>query len=281
MPRDLKIFTLPLAAFSMAYAIGCSQPPSPPSTDTASSPAKAPTKQNEEHGHKEGANGGIIVPVGRDSYHAEAIFDKAGPVRLFMLGKDETKIQEVDAQTLTAFVKEEGASEFVEFHLQPKPQPGDTQGTTSLFVGVLPAELRGKVVEVTVPTINVKGERFRFGFKSVAEKHGDDMPDKVAGEEERKLYLTPGGKYTEADIKANGGVTASQKYKGAMAKHDMKPKSGDKICPITETKANPKFIWVIGGSKYEFCCPPCVDEFVKLAKEHPEEIKDPKDYVKK
>jgi len=110
---------------------------------------------------------------------------------------------------------------------------------------------------------------------------GDDMPAGVDADEERTLYLTPGGLYTEADIKANGSVTASEKYKGKMAKHDMKPKAGDKICPITMTKANPKFTWIIGGKTYEFCCPPCIDEYVLLAKTSPKEVLDPSEYVKK
>ncbi len=109
----------------------------------------------------------------------------------------------------------------------------------------------------------------------------DDMPAGVDADEERALYLTPGGLYTEADIKANGSMTASDKYKGKMAKHDMKPKAGDKICPITMTKANPKFTWIIGGKTYEFCCPPCIDEYVLLAKTSPKEVLDPNEYVKK
>jgi hypothetical protein len=111
--------------------------------------------------------------------------------------------------------------------------------------------------------------------------HDDGMPDGLADAEARTLYLTPGGKYTEADIKANGSVTAGAKFKGVMSKHDFKPKVGDAICPITLTKVNPKFTWIIGGKTYQFCCPPCIDEFVLLAKESPTEIKDPSFYVKK
>lgn len=110
---------------------------------------------------------------------------------------------------------------------------------------------------------------------------GDDMPAGVSADEERALYLTPGGLYTEADIKANGSVTAGDKYKGKMAKHDMKPKAGEKVCPITMTKANPKFTWIIGGKTYEFCCPPCIDEYVLLAKTSPKEVLDPSEYIKK
>lgn len=111
---------------------------------------------------------------------------------------------------------------------------------------------------------------------------GDDsMPTGVSADDERALYLTPGGLYTEADIKANGSMTAGDKYKGKMAKHDMKPKAGDKVCPITMTKANPKFTWIIGGKTYEFCCPPCIDEYVLLAKTSPKEVLDPSEYIKK
>jgi YHS domain-containing protein len=106
------------------------------------------------------------------------------------------------------------------------------------------------------------------------------MPSSVAPDEERQLYLTPGGKYTEADIKANGNVTASQKFKGVVSKHDAKPKPGDRICPVSMTKANPDFTWIVNGKPYQFCCPPCVDEFVKGAKERPDELQDPDVFIK-
>ncbi len=106
-------------------------------------------------------------------------------------------------------------------------------------------------------------------------------PSKVADADERALYLTPGGKYTEGDIRANGAVTASAKFKGLKAQHDVKPQPGDKLCPISMTKANPKFSWVIGGQTYEFCCPPCVDEFVALAKETPDAVRPPESYRRK
>jgi len=109
----------------------------------------------------------------------------------------------------------------------------------------------------------------------------EDHSRSHAKDAEKKLYLTPGGIYTESDIKANGSMTATQKFKGLKAQHDLKPKPDDKICPITLTKANPKFSWVIDGKTYEFCCPPCVDEFVGLSKESPNEIKPPEFYRQK
>jgi YHS domain-containing protein len=120
---------------------------------------------------------------------------------------------------------------------------------------------------------------------TVAEGNHDgdeaDMPEDLSLDEARKLYLVAGGAYTEADIKANGSTTAYEKFKGQMAKHDAKPKVGDLLCPISMTKANPKFSWVIGGQTYQFCCPPCIDEYVLLAKEHPGELKAPSEFVKK
>ena len=236
----------------------------------------------EEHGHKPGAHGGTIVSLGRDSYHVEAVFEKGGLLKLFTLGKDEARIIDVENQTLKAYVKEEGASEAAEMDLNPVPRAGDKPGRTSQFVGKLPSDLVGKALVVTIPIIAVEGERFRVGFASTLPRHEEGMPIGVtSAAEEKELYLKPGGIYTEADIQANGNITASQKFKGIPSKHDMKPKPGDKICPVTMTKANPKFMWIVAGKTYEFCCPPCVDEFLTWAKTEPDLVKDPDSYVKK
>ena len=270
----------------MLLAVGCGKQQGAAATGAADVQAPAsgdPTAAavDDEHAHKPGAHGGIIVTIGRDSYHAEALFEQGGTLRLLMLGKDEAKVLEVDKQTFTGYAKPVGATESIAFELRTVPQSGDAEGKTSQFVGQLPESLAGQAVEVTIPSVRINGERFRLGFASATESHpADMMPDKVSDEEEVKLYLTAGGIYTDADIKANGGMTASQKFKGAMSSHDMNPKPGDKICPVTMTKANPKFTWVVGGKTYEFCCPPCVDEFVKTAKSAPDEIKAPEDYVK-
>ncbi|HZT78865.1 MAG TPA: hypothetical protein VFA26_01480 [Gemmataceae bacterium] len=272
----------PALALAAALYAGCNQSNSPtPPVAEATAKADADPKKAEEHPHKPGQHGGIIVEIGRDNYHAEAVFEKGGVVRVYLLGKDEARVQEVEKQTLTAYVKREQDTESSAIALKPTPQEGDAEGKTSLFVGQLPADLQGKRVVVTVPSIRIAGERFRFSFASASPPHADDLPAKVTNDEERQLYLTPGGKYTLADIKANGNQTASQKFKNFRAAHDADPKAGDQICPITDTKANPRCTWIVGGKTYSFCCPPCVDEFVKLAKEHPEQVKEPEEYVKK
>ena len=292
-------FTIPAGLLAIAVA-GCGENSTPnavapvtgaaPSTDQSAStqtmPIAAATNGDaekgteEEHPHKPGAHGGIIVPIGSDSYHLEAVIEKGGDFRLLMLGKDETRIQEVDIQSIKAYVKVVGDPDATPVDLAAVPQDGDGPDKTSQFVGQLPEALRGKQLEVTIPNLRIAGERFRMGFTTVTESHAEDMPAGLGADKERTLYLTAAGKYTEADIQANGGVTASQKFKGVASSHDMFPKAGDRICPVTQTKANPKFTWVIDGKPYQFCCPPCVDEFVKLAKERPDELKEPDDYIK-
>jgi hypothetical protein len=291
----LRSLTLAGGAFATGIALlflaGCS--PSKPVTnsDTSQKPAtttstdskgKSKTTDSEDHGHKTGSHGGMIVSLGRDSYHVEAIVTGKGEIRLHTLGNDESRVIDIESQTLTAYVKPSGASDAETLEIKPQPQPGDAAGKASLFSAQLPEKMVGKNIDVTIPNITIGGERFRMGFSNKAEQHGAEaMPGKVADEAEKKLYLTPGGIYSVADIEANGKVTASQKFAGFMASHDLKPKVGDKICPVTLTKANPECAWIVNGKKYEFCCPPCVDEFVTLAKTKPEEIKAPEDYVKR
>lgn len=250
--------------------------------DTAKSSAADPLAEDDEHGHKPGAHGGIIVSLGRDSYHVEAIVTDKGDLQLYTLGNDESRVIDIESQDLTAYVKSPSGTESTSIAVKPQPQPGDGPGKASLFVGRFPETLIGQAVNVTIPNITIAGERFRLGFTTESTSHGmEDMPTKVASEDEKELYLTPGGLYTQSDIEANGNMTVSQKFVGFKAAHDLSPKPGDKICPVTLTKANPSCTWIIGGKSYEFCCPPCVDEFVKLAKTNPDDVKQPGDYVKK
>lgn len=271
---------------ALSLIAGCGQTPVgqaptvPVPTPAAASHSSA-ASSGGEHGHKPGAHGGTIVSIGLDSYHAEAIVEKGGRLRLLMLGKDESRIQEVDAQTVTAYVKAVGDAEAVPIELLATPQEGDAAGKTSQFVGQLPETVIAREIEVTIPILRIAGERFRVGFTTAIPAHNEAMPEGLPPVEEQALYLTPAGLYTASDIAANGNVTAAQKFRGLMASHDMKPKVGDRICPITNTKANPKFTWVVNGKPYEFCCPPCVDEFVKLAKEDPSAIRAPGDYVRR
>jgi hypothetical protein len=283
MLRIASLLGLGLIALTLVAIAGCRQSKVAPlaaSSDRADT--KAPTAAGDsEHGHKPGTHGGNIVEIGRDNYHAEAVFEKGGMVRLYLLGKDENKVQEVEVQTLTAHVRPEGGTESVAIEIKPAPTREDSAGKTSRFTWQLPQALRGKSVEVTVPCIRIAGERFRFAFKNVTDSAHTDMPAVTGSNEARQLYLTPRGKYTAADIKANGNTTAAQKYGDKKSSHDARPQKSDRVCPISDTKANSMFTWIVDGKTYQFCCPPCIDEFVRTAKEKPAEIKEPGDYIKK
>ncbi len=267
--------TVPSAPGATAGSSDSSNP-----SDSSATAKSAAGSTATEHGHQSGDHGGIMISLGRDSYHVEAVFEKGGVLRLYTLGQDESRVIDVERQSLKGFVKVEGGAEAQPFMLESEPQPGDADGRTSQFAGPLPKGLWGLNLEVTVPNIVISGERFRLGFKSTAEQHDAGMPNAVAEDEEQQLFLTPGGLYTAKDIELNGKTTASLKFKGLRSSHDMSPQPGDKICPITRTKANPQFTWVVDGKSYEFCCPPCVEEFVKVAKTAPDEIKPPSTYVK-
>ncbi len=102
-----------------------------------------------------------------------------------------------------------------------------------------------------------------------------------ATSKDRLLYLTPGGAYTEADIAANGNQLPAVKFRSVKVSHDLRPAVGDRICPITLTKANPGLSWVIAGKEYVFCCPPCLEEYLALVKKDPRAIKPPEEFVKK
>jgi len=278
---------VPAIAIAAIGLVGCNKPianhasemSEATATTVATTAASREADGEQEHPHIPGAHGGIIIPIGSDSYHAEAVIEKDGTFRLLMLGADESRIQEVDVQAVKAYVKAAGESDATPIEMKAMPQDGDADGKTSQFVGKLPEATVGGAVDVTIPNLRIGGERFRVGFTTAGAQHDSAMPAAVTGFEEQQLYFTPGGKYTQADIEANGKLSAGDKFRGFMSKHDMKPKPGDFICPVTFTKANPKVQWIVGGKKYLFCCPPCVDEFVRMAKEEPNEVKEPEDYI--
>lgn len=289
-----KLRKCPYIAIAMfAFSLGCDSSEKPSSTssggnDTGKGTAKiaidaGKSEHATEHGHAPGQHGGIMVSLGRDSYHIEALIDSSGTIHLYTLGKDESRVIDVDATTWKGFVKAQGDAEAVAMAFEPQPQEGDSQNKSSLFVGRIPKELSGRALDVTIPNININGERFRLGFQSApsSSDSAHAMPDQLAKDVESELYLKPMGRYTASDIEANESMLPSQKFKGLKSMHDMNPAVGDRICPITETKANPKFTWVVDGKSYLFCCPPCVDEFVKMAKSSSEPLPTPESYVKK
>src|SRR5262249_26870855 len=132
MKRGLILAALALA--SVVLYVGCSDPANKP---TSQAPPKAPDTKSQaspgEHAHKPGGHGGIIAEIGRDKAHAEAVFAKEGTIKIFTLGSDETRVLEVERQTLEAYARIEGGDEDVEVNFHPIFQRGDTAGKASAF----------------------------------------------------------------------------------------------------------------------------------------------------
>ncbi len=277
MTRKLLFAAFGAAALTLSIGCGTGNPVAPRAQDQEKGTVAA---HDGEHAHKAGAHGGTIFSIGADNYHAEVRFEKDGVVRLFMLGRDEVKIQEVERQTIQAYALAEGETESVALEIKPDPQPDDTPDKTSRFVGQLPERLRGKPVSLTVP-LKIAGERFRPTFTPPRQGVHAGMPQGMVrgSEKERELYLTPKGIYTADDIRANGNTVPSVKFAGVSWPHadDLKP--GDKLCPVTNNKADTQCTWIVNSQKYEFCCAPCLDKFVGWAKNQPSKIKAPEAYV--
>lgn len=239
---------------------------------------KTPTKQidtkqisdkqsDTEHPHRTGA----IASLGDDQYHAEAMLLSDQQLAIYLFGADETRVQEVPQQVLTAYIKTAEVGQAAAMTLNAAPMSGDSDGSTLRFVGTLPERLTDQSLFVVVPNLRIDDERFavRFEIPQVVEAV---MPTAVADDAAQELYLTSGGLYTDHDIQANGRVTAGEKYQSFQAQHDPNPAPDDIICPITKTKANLKCSWIIGGETYYFCCPPCIDEFLATAKVNPQQV---------
>ena len=107
------------------------------------------------HRHIPGANGGIIIAVGHDHHHVEALFAEGGLLKLFTLGQDQTRVATVPVQTITAYVRAPETTEAVAVLLEPKPRPEDPPDQTSVFEGQLPLELVGSQIAVVVPSITI------------------------------------------------------------------------------------------------------------------------------
>jgi hypothetical protein len=135
------------------------------------------------------------------------------------------------------------------------------------------------LLAVAVLFVGLVAHRVRMDARRRAMDSTAWMPRATAEADERELHLNPGGIYTLADIGANGRLVPSVKYRGFQARHDRDPQPGERLCPVTRTKASSLCTWVINGQEYQFCCPPCIDEFVRLAKESPSEIKPARQYV--
>ncbi len=265
--RTISIIATMVIGVATVLALNLIGPGQPPTTP-------AP----ESHGHPPGPHGGAVVAIDRDNrFHAEAVLDGAGFVRLYLFGRELTEVRPVVARTVCAAIR--GHDEQGDFALMFRPEPLETDppGTASRFAARLsPALWRGHL-RLVVWSVPVEGERFRFEIE-LTPSPTDEATVAKAEADEAALYAAPKGKYLADDVRTNGMVPASRKYRGERPAHNDRPTPGESVCPVSRARTDARFVWVIGGKEYLFCCPPCIDEFVATAKERPEEVQEPEFY---
>jgi YHS domain-containing protein len=252
-----------------------------------STPTAHSNSRVRQSGHRDAPqHGGQIEGVGNN--HVEAVVGPDGAVAVYLMGISETLPYAISQSDLWATVQA-GAGGSAQLLLHASPQTGDPKGQASAFVGMLDPVYRDKPVTLSLTAPLDGGPQvvtFELGpGNNVVMPTHDTAPTVVTASnvtnEERRLFLTPGGNYTQADIAANGGTTPDNKYAGMMANHHLNPKKGTYTCPITKTQANTKFAWIVGGRKYLFCCPPCISEFVKEAKNSRHPMPSPAEYIQR
>src|SRR5262245_65014013 len=252
-----------------------------PKVEAGKDPVATSGHEDGKHtAHGIGPNGGVIFDLG--AFHAEVLVnpDERQATVLIMTPEDNRPAR-IASDGLTLTTKESRTRDgkvVPRFTVQLVPQARGADGTASKFMGrdaalATVADFEGAVAGL----INGKPGLGEFTLT----KHGD-VPVGVSGTSaERDLFLTPGGIYTTADIKANGSTVPSQKFRDVSWPHDDDLKPGDKVCPVTANKADPRCNWIVNGKKYEFCCTPCLDKFIKWAKQDPNKVKEPDSYIQK
>ena len=278
----MKTFIATATLAALLSLAGCNKQ-NPAST---SKPSATSEKKTEAHAHGIGPNGGLVFELGK--YHAEFLVDhERKECTVHLLSSDETnpKPVKVDARDLMLTTKEIKTPDGkiiprIILKLQPRLDKSDVTiftgkdqgfGNNVNFAGMVVGEIDGK------PSM---GE-----FKAEAEGHGHPGSVAQAGAgkpnpKEVALFLTPGGIYSAADINQNGNIVPSVKFEGMSWLHDDDLKKGDKLCPVTDNKADAQCVWVVNGKKYEFCCTPCLEKFVNWAKNQPDKVKPPEAYIK-
>ena len=238
-----KLLSLSALVFALAV-VGCGpQGGSTPKTSDDKKTDKG-AKKDDDHDHGDGPHGGTIIEFGK--IHAEfTVNHKTQEATVYILDGDAKKAEPILTDKLLLSIK----NPQFQVDLKAVPTDGEPKGKSSRFVGKHEKLGVEQEFEGTVSG-EIDGKPYLGDFKEKPDhdkkqsRGSDDHPKeervvKADAAEDRQLYLTPGGIYTDDDIHASRDMVPSVKYKSFKAAHDIKPKSSDRLCPITLTKANP------------------------------------------
>jgi hypothetical protein len=259
-----------VALLSFVFLSGCT----PAKQAGKDAPAKAKDAADEKKPHADhaevGPHGGPLIEWD-DAYHAEFTVDHTHKTAVVFILDDKAKLApKIDAAKITnVILTVTSVKPFVTVNLTHDAKRSDEKGIAFTSTHDFFAKATGFQGSVDG---TVDGKKFgdTFTYKPT---------DKTKAALLREMYLKPGGIYTLADIKANGNTVPDEKFKGKIWEHADDLKIGDKVCPVTNNKAEKECAWTVQGQTYEFCCPPCLDKFIGWAHHQPERIKDTKDYV--
>lgn len=200
-----------------------------------------------EHRHLPAPHGGLLVPIGtdRNHFHAEVVIGPTGVIDLYTLGAEPFPPVAVEPQHVMVRILPEGG-EGVPLVLRPAPEAGPPDGPTSRFRGRIPPDLLGRRLFFQVSEIALGEGRFDFTFTSQSSLFEAEYATKVE-EELRRFYLTPGGKYTPADITASNRQSPAIRYRGERAGRLMPAQPGERVCPVTRMKPDARFNWMVSS----------------------------------
>jgi YHS domain-containing protein len=274
--RTTKVIGIATLLLSAGFMAGCGSRPTSDTKGEEKTARKGALKKTD-HDHGAGPHGGALAEWGADEYHAEFTVDHGKQEAVvYILGGDAKTSFPIQADNILLSIKEPS----FQIELTSSPQSGDLKGKTSRFVGKHANFGKEQAFAGTISG-QVDGKPYAGDFKQEVKGSKVSSSPSAASARESKVFLTPGGIYTMADIEKNGNTVPSVKFQGMFWPHDDNLMAGDKTCPVTDVKADAQCSWWVNGQSYEFCCPSCLEKFVKWAKETPERVKAPEAYVKK
>lgn len=245
--------------------LGCS--------DDDSRPPRRPLTNHADDGHGHERSVPLAnFPLG----HVELAKAPTGALELHILDLDTATALPITATALDVEATNDSGTRTIAF--TALPLPGEAP-RSSRFRS--PERSFGEKETVELATyLPIDGKNYRIRFPKTNSEHGGGHGAPIARTAaDEELWFTPKGKYTAADIAANGALTAYEKYAGIEVDH-ADPNPGEIVCPISKSRSNPKITWAIDGKLYAFCCPPCIEDMVQRAKDDPDSILPPEAYTK-
>jgi hypothetical protein len=219
-------------------------------------------KTEHDHG-EEGPHGGPLADW--DDYHGEFIVDAGkNQVIIYILDDKAKAAPKVDVAKITDVKLTILEAKPITIELKHDPKLSSKDGIA----------FTGEHEKFAKP----EGMKVNIAAKVDGKPYSNPVTYAAPKKKTSQLYLTPGGIYTQADIEKNGNTTPAIKFKGIEWKHEDK-QPGDKVCPITNNKAEANCAWIVQGQRYEFCCTPCLDKFIRWAHDEPAKIKNADEYI--